>query len=453
MTFVGNEKPISVDPRPSGPPTRWSLGRLFPIVLLLWAVTDIGLRFLPEDWIRIEPIQIATRLPGRHSPFAPNLKLRVNRVVGEQALLANLAPTEKMPPIKFSTDQMGFRLTPGMTQQEPPQVFVFKGDSFTFGGSLSDEDTFASTLESQLGVRVYNAGKFFTDVDGLKELNWLMGQLSAKHPTVVCVYLESHKRRFLASYNSDVKAGATPGGWMGRIGSRLLGVTRYTDYRDSTLYGLRRYRAWWNISPLKILCIRGYKRLYQGEFLPNEPRDKVAVRRLPNNEIILLDPDKVQNYNAVSEEEITTKTADYMAWMRDDLAARGIDFWAVLLPDKESVYAPQIMDVPSERIGNANSHLNYLNQLEGELARRGVKSVNALRVLRRTASEDWATGNLSYFREDHHWNPRGVARVANALTMALRADGWRARSEDTQSPSGGRDSVASRSSTTPGASR
>jgi hypothetical protein len=448
MAIVGKEKPISIDPRFSGPPTRWSLGRLFPIVLLLWALTDIGLRFLPEDWIRIEPIQVATRLPGRHSPFAPNLNLRVNKVVGEQALLANLAPTEKMPALKFSTDQLGFRLTPGLTREQPPRVFVFKGDSFTFGGSLSDEDTFASALEGQLGVRVYNAGKFFTDVDGLKELNWLMGRLNAKHPTVICVYLESHKRRFLASYLSDVKAGATPSGWMGRIGSSLLGATRYTDYRDSALYGVRRYRAWWNISPVKILCIRAYKRLYNGEILPNEPRDRVTVRRLPNNEIVLLDPDKVQNYYTVPDEEIISRTGDYMEWMRDEFKAQGIDYWVVLLPDKESVYASQIMNLPSELTSNASSHLNYLNQLEIELASRGVKSVNALTVLRRTASEDWATGNLSYFREDHHWNPRGVARVATALTTALRAEGWRAGADEAQGST-----VASRSSTTESTSR
>ena len=429
MAIVDNRKPIT-NSFATGPPTRWSLGRLLPIVLLLWAITDIGLRFLPENWIRIEPIQVATRLPGRHSPFAPNLKLQVNTVVGEQALLANLPPTEDMPPLKFSTDQLGFRLTPGATDEEQPQVFVFKGDSFTFGGSLSDEDTFASALERQLGVRVYNAGKFFTDVDGLKELDWLMGQFKATHPTVICVYLESHKHRFLASYNSDLKAGAIPNGVLGHVGSRVLGAARYASYRDTALFSLRRYSAWWNISPLKILCVRGYKRLYNGDVLPNESRDKLTVRRLPNQEVLLLDPEKVQNFSTRTDEEITTRTADYMGWMRDQLAARGIDYWVVLLPDKESVYAAQIMNRPNAENGSESTYLNYLNQLEGELARRNVKTVNALTILRRTASEDWTTGNLSYFREDHHWNPRGVVRVAIAVTNALRADGWQARNYD-----------------------
>jgi hypothetical protein len=67
--------------------------------------------------------------------------------------------------------------------------------------------------------------------------------------------------------------------------------------------------------------------------------------------------------------------------------------------------------------------------MESELARRGIKVVNALTVLRRTASEDWKTGNLSFFREDHHWNPRGVEQVATAVSAALLKDGWRDTSD------------------------
>lgn len=414
---------------PDAPPTRWSLGRLIPIALLLWALTDIGFRFMPEQWFRIQPVQVATRLPGRYSPFVPNLKLHVNNSVGEQALLANLAPTEKVPPQSFSTDRLGFRLTPGVPEEGPPQVFVFKGDSFTFGGSLSDEDTFASALEHQLGVRVYNAGKFFTDVDGLKELNWLMDQQKAKRPTVICVYLESSKRRFLASFDSDVKKTDKTSGLMGRIGSKLLGASRYSAYKDSALFGVRRYSAWWNISPLKIVCIRGYKDLYKGGFLPNESLHKIEVRHLPNHQPVLLDPDKVQNYFSPPDEKITTRTADYLVWMRDQFAAQGIDFWVLLLPDKESVYASQIMNTPETEM---QEDREYLNLLAGELDRRSVRSVNALTVLRRTATEDWATGNLSYYREDHHWNPRGVARVATAVAEVMRGDGWRPTADGPQ---------------------
>lgn len=414
---------------PDAPPTRWSLGRLIPIILLLWAMADVGFRFLPEQWFRIQPIQVATRLPGRYSPFIPNLKLRVNNYVGEQALLANLPPTEKVPQLSFSTDRLGFRETPGLEDEKLPQVFVFKGDSFTFGGSLSDEDTFASVLEQRLGVRVYNAGKFFTDVDGLKELNWLMEEFKAKRPTVICVYLESHKRRFLASFDSDVKKTDKASGLMGRVGSKLLGTQRYAEYKDSALFGWRRYSAWWNISPLEIICIRGYKHLYNGRFFPNESAHKIEVRYLPNDEPILFDPDKVQNYATLPDEKITTKTAEYMEWMRNQLAAKDINFWVLLLPDKESVYGPQITNSPETGIDNNNI---YLNRIESELARRGIKVVNALTVLRRTASEDWKTGNLSYFREDHHWNPRGVEQVATAVTAALLKDGWRATSDDGQ---------------------
>jgi hypothetical protein len=405
---------------PDAAPARWGLGRLVPIVLLLWAIADLGFRFMPEPWFRIEPVQVATRLPGRYSPFVPNLKLRVDHSVGEQALLANLPPTETIPPLSFSTDELGFRVTPSETAGGSPQVIVFKGDSFTFGGSLSDEDTFASALTDQLGVGVYNGGKFFTDADGVKELDWLIHQLRPEHLTVVCVYLESHKRRFLSSFDTDLKKTSDRNGLFGRVGAKVLGA-RFVEYKDSILFRVRRYSAWWNISPLKIVCIRAHKTLYQGQLLPNESLHKIEVHRLPNNAPILLDPDKVRNLSAPEDEKLMKRTADYMAWMRDYFAARNVDFWVLLLPDKESVYSTQILNAPEPEAGKDNA---YLDRLAGELARHHVRNVNALTVLQRTASEDWSTGNLSYYREDHHWNPRGVARVAGAMAEALRRDGW-----------------------------
>jgi hypothetical protein len=111
-----------------------------------------------------------------------------------------------------------------------------------------------------------------------------------------------------------------------------------------------------------------------------------------------------------------------MAWMRDYFAARNVDFWVLLLPDKESVYATQIMNLKESGAGKDDA---YLDRLAGELVSHRVKNINALTVLQRTASEDWSTGDLSYYREDHHWNPRGVARVAGAMADALRRDGWR----------------------------
>jgi hypothetical protein len=396
------------------PPSRWSIGRLVPLALLLWCLFDLSLRFLPEDWLRIEPVQVATRLPERYSPFTPNLRLREVDGVGEQALMGNLAPTEVLPPMSFTTDANGFRATP-QPNDGAPQVFVFKGDSFTFGGSLSDEETFPAALARQLGVAVYNAGRFFTDDDGVKDLDHLMRRSGGEHVTVVCLYLESHEHRFLSSYASDAGKTAMTGGLAGRAGTSLLGTEKYIAARQYLQYVERRYGAWWGISPLKIASIRTYKRFYDGRFLPNESRGRVEIRQLPNGQRILLNPEKVRNDGSQPDPVLVRRTVEYFDWMNKFFQQRNVDFVALLLPDKETVYRAQLA-LPAE-------DSTFLDSLEKELRSRNIRTLNALTVLRRTADEDWMTGKLSYYREDHHWNPRGVERVATALADTIRGSG------------------------------
>jgi hypothetical protein len=63
----------------------------------------------------------------------------------------------------------------------------------------------------------------------------------------------------------------------------------------------------------------------------------------------------------------------------------------------------------------------YLDRLEAELRRRGIDVLNGLPVLRPFAAQDLSRAQLSYYREDHHWTPLGVQRIAAALIPALRA--------------------------------
>jgi hypothetical protein len=396
------------------PPSRWSIGRLVPLALFLWCLFDFGLRFLPETWLRIEPVQVATRLPERYSPFTPNLRMKLVGGVGEQAIMGNLAPTEVLPPISFTTDANGFRATP-QPNDGAPQVYVFKGDSFTFGGSLSDEDTFPAALARQLGVPVYNAGRFFTDDDGVKDLDHLMRRSGGEPVTVVCLYLESHEHRFVSSYESDAGKTAMAGGLAGRVGTALFGTEEYVAARDYLQYVERRYGAWWAISPLKITSIRTYKRFYDGRFLPNELGGRVEIRHLPNGQRILLNPEKVRSDGSRPDPRFVRRTVEYFDWMNKFFRQRNVNFVALLVPDKETVYGPQL-SLPA-------SGSTFLDSLEKELRGRNIHTLNALTVLRQTADEDWTTGKLSYYREDHHWNTRGVERVATALAGTIRASG------------------------------
>jgi hypothetical protein len=87
----------------------------------------------------------------------------------------------------------------------------------------------------------------------------------------------------------------------------------------------------------------------------------------------------------------------------------------VLVPEKMSVYGPALgLQLPEDP---------YLNRLERELQRRGLRVANMLPPLRADAPQDIASGKLSYFREDQHWNPQGVSRIAAKVAGAIRQAG------------------------------
>ena len=158
----------------------WSIGRLAPAVLVAWLFLDIALRFAPPDWLALRPILVAVRFPKPHAPFEPNHRLYTARFVGEAALQANLPTRERRQPIRFSTDHLGFRLNPYIESNDPPQVIVWRGGSFAYGASLSDEETFAAQFTLASGLTVYNAGRFHLDRDWLPELDWLLARLPRK---------------------------------------------------------------------------------------------------------------------------------------------------------------------------------------------------------------------------------------------------------------------------------
>jgi hypothetical protein len=366
---------------------------------------DVGLRLLPIDWLGINPVQVATRKPGRYSPFIPNLELSHAGLPGELALMANLPPSEVRSPIRFTTDGLGFRATPGPTGK-PVEILVFEGDSFTFGAALSDDETLPAALARELGVRVYNGGRFFTDPERLVELDWLLDRLGNRPRTMLYVLMETVDLSAAADYDR---------GRVDQAGRRLLGASTYFQVKDDLRYANRFLKLWTQISPLGIVSQRTFKRLANDSIRPNSYKEHVEERRFPDGRRFLLEQRYLDRHLNPPDERTTRNTADYLASFRDQVRARGLDFWVLLVPEALSVYEPWLLRADEKAAGRPA----YLDQLERQLLVRGLNVINGLAVLRPLAAEDVAAGNLSYFREDLHWTPLGVNRIAGAAASAL----------------------------------
>ncbi|HWQ52572.1 MAG TPA: hypothetical protein VN442_02730 [Bryobacteraceae bacterium] len=393
-------------PRPDKAPPRRAWGRLgwiAPRVAAAWLLLDLGLRFVPLTWFPLRDFQIARRWFPLHSPFTPNLRIDSSYFEGDEALEGNLPPTESRTPTRFTTDSLGFRSTPAVHQGASPEVLVFRGFSFTWGAGLSDEEVLPVALARELGVNVYDAARFHEDPELPADVDRLLARLGARPRTAVYVHLEPNGHTL--DWNRP-KA-------IDRMGIAMLGESRYTPIKQFADYAQLVVATWFRVSPLNIFCVRLYKSISNDRLLPNVYRRDVAEFRLPDGRPFLARRTDMERVESRVPEDVLRARAEYISWWRDQLAARGIQMTVLLVPEKMSVYGPAM-----GRPVQANP---FLNRLERELLSHGVKVVNGLPLLSREAPAELAAGRLFYFREDHHWNAHGVARLSRAVAEALRS--------------------------------
>lgn len=391
----------------STPPAPVRFGRWITICLTIWLMVDVGGRFAPVGWLHILPEHEATRRPPLHAPFQPDLSILDDHWIGETALKGNLSPTETRQALRFSTDSLGFRLTPGVSAGDPVEFLLTAGASFAYGGGLSDDETLPSVFTASTGMKMYNGGRFFWDPQTLRELDWLLARLGNHRPSVVLLYWEQAEH---ARSQLDRLRWRTDG-----IGEGLFGKEPYGLLRSTLQSSKRAFGAWWNISPLEVLCIRLFKAVSNDYLLPNQYKGSVEQRRLPGGERILFLDEEVRRATSPPGPETVARHGDYFGYYRDQLQRRGCDLYVVLLPNKYTLYTPfleQKSDVGPDP---------YLNRLEAELRGRGISVMNGLSVLQPYVAADLASGKLSFYREDHHWSPLGVRRISAALAEQVRS--------------------------------
>ncbi len=387
---------------------RGRLARWITCCLVAWAALDVVPRFLPVAWLHVLPEHAVTRRPGKFYPFQPNEHLRYDPWVGETAMEGNLTPTETRAPIDFSTDSLGFRLTPGIAPGSEIDLLLFSGASFAYGGGLSDDETLPAVMTRDAGLRMYNGGHFWWDPEDFATLEWLANHFPGQHPTVVLLEWEQVNHRA-----TDLDG--TP--WKpDRIGTALLGHDRYWQVRTEGLYLKRRMHAMWNMSPLEVLSIRLFKRLSDDRILPNRSRESVVPFRTPRGDRLLFLKEEVARVKDPPTDALIARQVAYFRDFQRRLAEKGMRPYVLLIPNKYTLYG-RLVDADAPR------GPRYLDRLEAALKQAGVPVLNGLTVLEPYAAGDLDTGNTSMYREDHHWSPKGVRILAAALAGRIRAEG------------------------------
>lgn len=378
------------------------LSTLTLAVFFLWAFLDLTGRLAPIHWLRILPEIEASRRPGRFHPFDPNLTIRNEHWVGESAVTANLVPAEFRSPVSFRTDELGFRLTPNLDVSNDIDLVFYEGASFIYGGSLSDDETLPSAL-TRLGIRTYNAAHPWWVPLRIDSLDWLLDRLGRGRRAVGVLCWEDadfwpEPRDELPSFLQ----GSAP---------QLAGSYRdlLASFRAARTYSTARLR----ISPLEVLSIRALKSISNDQWLPNHYKSSAEIRFLPNGNRFLFSQTEVDRASHPPTGPAFTRNVTYLSQLSTHLAARNLETFVILLPNRYSLYAPYLtpntLAAPSD----------YLTRLESALNRLHIPVFNAAPVLAAQAPSDIAGGRLSFYREDHHWTPLGVQRVAEGFAAFL----------------------------------
>jgi hypothetical protein len=370
------------------PTHRLTTGRVIPGLLALVGVLIVFSGLLPLQWFRFQDYEIARQVKQWDAPFIPNFHIRSRFFIGGEALTGNLTPTEHLGWRNFTTDRFGFRFSPPVHPGKPIELAVFRGFSFIFGVGLGDEETFPAQLARTTGMNTYNASRFHEDPETPEDFDSLLNKLHVRPKTVVYVHLEP---------NVHV----------------LTPANQRFDLRRRLLWFAKEWPLQWiRVSPVIAGAVEAKKAMENDVILHNRYRENVVSFPMPNGQPILVRTGALERAQTDFDETVVDERADYIAWWGQKMEDRGIQMIVLLVPDKMQVYGPLLgVKLPPDP---------FLDRMARNLEARGLRVVNGLTVLRANAAADLASGQIVYRREDEHWNPTGVERLAKATAKALK---------------------------------
>ena len=381
------------------------VGYVLPGMLVACVVLDALLRFAPAGWRPMEPGEMQVRHRVYGEAYVRNLRRQGPAGYGDLAWIGNLKELREYRSGTFSTDELGFRNQRRVTSAVG---FMF-GDSFAQSGD--DGETLASQLSRVIGCEVYNAAgpdaRFERpDVSLVKSITaWIPTQKGF----IITERIERYSfKRPKLEPTSIVAAMAEGFGWANQ---RVPGVWRLGRIAEQA-------KVMAGSSPLEVLSDRAFRMLKDDRILPNSYADNVVKATLSNGAWILFYPEEMATY-----EQKWPVDVSYWTRMAPDFAKLGFTLVVVLVPNKYSVYY-RLLANPSSVPAEPGE---LLERAEAELRASGITVVNLTQVLRVAAARDLERHEYVYWRDDTHWNARGVAvaaaeidRVVPGLRQACR---------------------------------
>ena len=194
--------------------------------------------------------------------------------------------------------------------------------------------------------------------------------------------------------------------WKGQLLASVFGTgSRVREY----------LRGWWFTSPMKIVWEKAFLSISNDRVLPNIYARLVVQRQLQNGDSALFFPSDVTPFH--QHRDVGPAKA-YISSLAAGMKREGLQPLVVLVPHKYSVYYPLVAG-PEPPPGDP---VHPLSTLAAGLRSEGIDAIDLTDVFRAQARQDLASGNYLYWRDDTHWNGRGVAIAADAIRRRWFAD-------------------------------
>ncbi len=117
--------------------------------------------------------------------------------------------------------------------------------------------------------------------------------------------------------------------------------------------------------------------------------------------------------NPVQQQAID-ETVAYYRGIADGLRSGPFRFAVVLVPERISLYAHLLTG--SIWKGGPSG---YLQELDRSLRAAGIATINLYPALAARADEAWPRFEYVVWRDDTHWNSRGIAAAADEIVASL----------------------------------
>jgi hypothetical protein len=368
---------------------RWRIGRIIPLIIAVAFLVDFTARFIPLDWLSFRAWEALARYHAPCGPFRANALYENPLSYGDLTSLGNLPRYRQYRQEIFSTDSFGFRRNSHLKPAPAKYDILVVGDSFMVGTGVNDDETLSAKLEQHLGVGVYNGAAGFEAYATLNDILSLARRLNIAKGTVLYEYYQQHNLPHREYLTGDT----------------------YSKNEDSCLDWQTRfsigYEGFVEVSPLQILGQRIFKKLHNDSILPNPYRSGVVVKTLENGEPILFYP------KDVATSRVKRRGVDVSGFKALDaeLKKHNLRLVLLLVPTKYTIYRSLLKDDDIKESAPGS----YLDVVEKSLREADIPVVNLLSSFKQKAAEDYKSNMYIYWRDDTHWNARGVELAAQEI--------------------------------------